>query len=546
MTSNWLSLFQSAKNVSTPLVTIQTPDQGATVEALRVHFAADTKQITPIVTWDCIRGIQWANESGLAMLWQIMSPAAQSGSSYGQQAARTQPMPTKQDVEALRKRLQEGFADPINALEFAARCTDRAIFVMMNAHLFWEKPHFVQAAWNLRDPFKGSMRTLVFLTEIGVITPMSLRDSLPLVEALPTIEEIDAMVKEQFDCAQMKDDPGVRAAAVDALCGLASFPAEQALAMSFCRRNGALTLDLDALWERKRQAVEQTPGLSIWRGDDSFGKIGGLENIKTFLTDLLGGEEPPRLIVFIDEIEKAMAGATSEGGDSSGTTQEMHGTLLAEMQNRNYPGLILVGPAGTGKSQIAKSFAGEAKKPCVMLDLSSMKNKFVGESNANLNHALRMVYSISQGRALWIATCNSIAQLPPELKRRFSLGTFFVDLPSKEELAPIWSIYLKQFGLDTKQKRPIDDGWTGADVKACCSLAWKLRKPLLHAAEFLTPVAQTDGAKIQALRQASSGKYLSASYPGKYIYGKSESPVVATSGVSTKTKRAISIPSDVN
>jgi hypothetical protein len=39
-----------------------------------------------------------------------------------------------------------------------------------------------------------------------------------------------------------------------------------------------------------------------------------------------------------------------------------------------------------------------------------------------------------EGRMLFIATCNSIASLPPELRRRFTLGTFFFDLPTALEL----------------------------------------------------------------------------------------------------------------
>ena len=91
---------------------------------------------------------------------------------------------------------------------------------------------------------------------------------------------------------------------VDALIGLAAFPAEQVLAMSLSK-NG---LDLDRLWERKCQAVEQTPGLTIWRGGETFDQIGGCENIKRFLAAVLLGREAPRVIVFVDEIEKAFVG----------------------------------------------------------------------------------------------------------------------------------------------------------------------------------------------------------------------------------------------
>ena len=103
---------------------------------------------------------------------------------------------------------------------------------------------------------------------------------------------------------------------VDALIGLAAFPAEQVLAMSLSK-NG---LDLDRLWERKCQAVEQTPGLTIWRGGETFDQIGGCENIKRFLTAALLGREAPRVIVFVDEIEKAFTGT---GTDMSGVKTEM-------------------------------------------------------------------------------------------------------------------------------------------------------------------------------------------------------------------------------
>src|SRR5437667_8685407 len=102
---------------------------------------------------------------------------------------------------------------------------------------------------------------------------------------------------------------------VDALIGLAAFPAEQVLAMSLSK-NG---LDLDRLWERKCQAVEHTLGLAIWRGGETFDRIGGCDNIKRFLTAVLHGREAPRVIVFVDEIEKAFTGT---GTDMSGVKTE--------------------------------------------------------------------------------------------------------------------------------------------------------------------------------------------------------------------------------
>ena len=143
---------------------------------------------------------------------------------------------------------------------------------------------------------------------------------------------------------------------VDALIGLAAFPAEQVLAMSLSK-NG---LDLDRLWERKCQAVEQTPGLTIWRGGETFDQIGGCENIKRFFTAVLLGREAPPVIVFVDEIEKAFTGT---GTDMSGVKTEMTGTMLSWMQDHSADGLIFIGPPGAAKSAVGKAAGATAGIP---------------------------------------------------------------------------------------------------------------------------------------------------------------------------------------
>src|SRR5205085_7199983 len=62
----------------------------------------------------------------------------------------------------------------------------------------------------------------------------------------------------------------------------------------------------------------------------------------------------------------------------------------------------------------------------------------------------------------FIGTCNDITRLPPEFSRaeRFD-GIFFLDLPGREEKDAIWRMYLRMFELDAQQRRPGDDNWTG-------------------------------------------------------------------------------------
>ena len=155
-----------------------------------------------------------------------------------------------------------------------------------------------------------------------------------------------------------------------------------------------------------------------------------------------------------------------------------------------------------------------------------MKGNLVGDSEKNIRAAMKVIDAVSQGRALYIATCNKIASIPPELKRRFTLGTFFFDLPTLAERAAIWKHYVKKFNLGGKDVRigsnkyqidgVSDEGWTGADIFNCCNRAWMFDSSLGEAAKYATPICKTDPQGIEALRNVADGAFISANYEGLY------------------------------
>jgi ATPase family protein associated with various cellular activities (AAA) len=514
--------FRAAVRAATPLIAVRTSDPAQTIEAINIAFNGAAP---PMLAWDIVRGVRWLNAMGIEVAWYtFLNKAA------GMEAIPTTPKKLQEAASELSLKT----ANLVETLSLAQDMPEESILWIHNAHLYYRREDVLQGIWNCRDTFKSNQRALVLLTTLGATLPPEIAgDVMSFDEPLPTIEELNRIIALQYDAVGIAPpSDGTLTRAVDAVCGLAAFPAEQVTAMSFIKRDGKIVLDTEALWERKRQQIEATPGLSVWRKLAKFDDIGGLDNLKQFMRLIIGGEQPPRTLVFLDEIEKSMAGALEGAGDSSGTSQEMHGTLLTEMENQNYDGLILVGPPGTCKSQFAKAAAGEAGIPLICFDLSAMKSKFVGSSNEQLNTALRVVRSVSQGRALFIATCNKIAALPPELKRRFKSGIFYNDLPTSEERRRIWAIYMKEYGIQP-QDFPADDGWTGAEIKTCCSNAWRFKRSLIQAADYITPVARTNAASIEALRTQASGTFLSATYPGFYQYNRSAGSAPAP----TKTRQ---------
>jgi hypothetical protein len=483
--------FKSIRRAGVPLCAIETADPRATIAGC--CKALNGKQDTVLLcAWDIIQGLQGLNEPGKAFA-QDVSPdgAVQSGN-------------PAECLKLLADRAPNRKEDGTGAL----------IVFWHNAQRFLDNESVAQGVWNLRDTFKARGALLVLLAPSLTLPAELKQDVVIITEALPNEAELSAIVDSiaadaQLPAEKIKD----KALVIDTLRGLSAFAAEQVLAMSITPES----IDAAGLWDRKQKMIEQTPGLSVWRGGETFEDLGGLDNLKGFLSKILtSGKTPVRALLYLDEIEKSLAGTA---GDTSGTSQDQLGVILKEMQDRNLPGMILVGPPGTGKSSIAKAAGAVAGAPVIACDLGAMKGSLVGQSEQRIRAAMDVFQAVSQGKGLAIATCNKLVALPPELKRRFSLGTFYIDLPTDAERARIWPLWLKRYGLD-KQTLPQCDSWTGAEIRACCDVAFRAGMSLVDAAAYVVPVVKSAPDQIEALRKLASGRFISASAPGVYKYNQ--------------------------
>jgi hypothetical protein len=173
-------------------------------------------------------------------------------------------------------------------------------------------------------------------------------------------------------------------------------------------------------------------------------------------------------------------------------------------------GVLVTGVPGCGKSLVAKTLARTWEMPLVLLDPSRLYGPYVGESEGKLAEALRTAEALAPC-VLWVdeiekgfaagghgdggvsrrilgtflrwmqdrppgvflaATCNDVAQLPPELTRKGRFDEiFFVDLPDATERRDILCLHLRKrnrdpvaFELETLVG--LSDGFTGAEVEA--------------------------------------------------------------------------------
>lgn len=500
-------LVRHARRVSTPIIAISTADQSATVQALAEKF-----NTIPLIQWDCARAFAPANKAGKDAIREIMPADAFPGSTPGLNLAE--------------------------ALTMILKAPEKTIVFLLNAHLFWTEPGVIQGIANTRDEFKQDARTLIMLAPI-VRLPIELQqDVMTIDEPLPNEDTIRTIlidaVKDARESSKAIPEPTAAELqhAVEAMSGLAAYPVEQAAAVTLAT---AGRLDVDNLWNRKRAFVEQTRGLKFDTSTGTLADLGGLAQVKLHADEIFHGAEPPRAILRIDEIEKALAGASGPIGDSSGTSQDALGVILREMEDNGWAGMIEVGPPGSGKSEFSKKMGRTFGVPSLELDLGAMKGSLVGQSEENIRTAMKVVKAIAGTACYLLGTCNRLEVLPPELRRRFTDGIWFFDLPTDEERAPIWSINLARFGLsgDVPALVEMSRHWTGAEIRNVCRRAYRTRKPIEEAKRYIVPVSEADPDGIEKLRRMAAGKFLSTSLPGKYQHPNDAS---ATSEQATRRR----------
>jgi len=173
-------------------------------------------------------------------------------------------------------------------------------------------------------------------------------------------------------------------------------------------------------------------------------------------------------ILFLDEIEKSLAGASGPQGDG-GVSSDMLGTFLTWMQDRS-------------------------------------------------------------GSIITIATANETRYLPPELTRKGRFDeTFFVDLPTARERRDILAASLRLYRRDPEQVgdlgilEPHTRGFTGAEIAALVpdALFYAFTEAerdltiddLITSALSVVPSSKTQAEKIQGLRDWAKGRARPASLP---------------------------------
>lgn len=497
-----------------PLINVHTGDsvesQDAIVSMINERNKA-ARQKTPVVVWDCIRGLRSANTLGQERI--IASVGVDVA-----KAVTTLPMLSLQLAELKKAAL------------------DDALIILNNPHFQYATPgagDSVQAIQNMRDLMELRHCRIVMLVPFGTSVPNILTGDIMVVEDAPPdrdtilseLRDIETAAQEDFgtDKAKLSDDEARDVC--DLVSGFSLFSIRQIASVSVQpqSKDQPDLFNKLAIQRQKAKQIENVPGLEIWDGNERFSDLANLDQLVWFCEQL---KSRTRIVVLLDEIEKQLghAGSALDGGASIA----QFGLILSFMEDKKVDGLLLAGHPGNGKSHIAKALANEAGCMCLSVNWGRSKGRYVGETEGNTARILKTIESLAGTGILFVATSNNLALLPPELQSRFTLGTFMVELPEGKALNQIWDLRRKEFGVESKPWRDTN-GMSGRDIRNACRLASTMNVPLADVKDMIVPTYVAHKDAVEHLRVQAHGRYLDASKPGVYtnktLEGESEKEI---------------------
>lgn len=294
--------------------------------------------------------------------------------------------------------------------------------------------------------------------------------------------------------------------------GLPEFEIINILSLALADNGEIGRSDLKLIHDQKKQLVQKSGIMEMVAVREKLSDIGGLENLKNWLT---------AKAKVLKNIDKAQA----------------YGVDLPK-------GVLIAGLPGCGKSLNAKAAAALFDVPLLRMDMGRLMGKYVGESEANMRHAIALAEAISpcvlwidelekafagigaggggnevttrlfgtfltwmqekDGLAFVVATANNITHLPPELLRKGRFDEiFYVGLPSPAERAKIFEIHIGRrrpkdlAHIDIAKLAKATEGYSGADIEGVVKDAIEL--------SFTNdlPAVSTDTI-LQAIRNTAS------------------------------------------
>lgn len=370
---------------------------------------------------------------------------------------------------------KEKLYDPVKMMDFIDKYDKSAVFIIKDFHDIWGN---FQAKRRLRDILEKAEDTYkpILLVTPQINIPMELEKLVTVVSyELPTREKVEEQLSGMEAFLESKDlevpTGRDRVAIVNALVGMTESEIVNVLKKSVAKHK---KIAVEEIVAEKEQVIKKTGLLEYVTKLGNMDNVGGLDTLKDWFNDAYYAFDYEARQYGVDPVR----------------------------------GCVAAGFPGTGKSLVAKSVAHMWNLPLLKMNMSDIMDSKVGQSEKNIDRALKLAESVSpcvlwidefekalagmsssdrsdggttsrviQSLLTWlsdkdapvfvIATANDITKLPAELTRagRFD-DIFFVSLPAQNEREDIYKIHLGKRGYKLCDTSEDHNCFTSAQIEA--------------------------------------------------------------------------------
>lgn len=371
----------------------------------------------------------------------------------------------------------------------------------------------VQALQHQAEYGKGHLKHVVIVSPRGVSLPAELDPLYALVDhARPNEAELakslDYVAPDSGDIGLTDDE---RKRVIEAGMGMTRFQYEGAIGRCLVENKAVLTADY--IWQHKVELINRSPALTLYRGKETFDDLGGMQGMKDFairsLTSqckvkaarargiVIGGPPGTGKTAFCKALGN-MIGRPTLIFDVGSLKGSLHGQTEQNLREVidicNSSGRIIL-----FLDEVEKALAGAGH------DAQTSGGIMTGVLGTMLSWM-----SDTTAEIYFIMSTNDIAKLPAPFIRAGRIdAVFHLDLPGADQKQKIWQIYLKKFELP-EQDLPDDENWTGAEIESCCASACRLGIPLTEAYKYVVPVWKRIREEITATRLVAKTTCLDA------------------------------------
>lgn len=362
------------------------------------------------------------------------------------------------------------------------------IFVLKDFHLHFDNKLTIRMLRNACNVLKRRRNMIVFVGHKYVV-PGELQKEIQLLDYdLPDSEAIAERINFIKDSVNnelthankppIEVDESIIEGAVEAAKGMTAHEVENALALAYTSVGKFDNEFVACVFQEKIAQLKKSGLLTYMEPNISFENVGGMQGLKTWLN----------------------------------TRKNAYSKEAREYDLPLPKGMLLASVPGAGKSLICKAIAKEFDCPLFSLDIGSVFDSLVGNSERNMREMIKTVESIGKcvilideiekslsnsavsgsgdsgvssrifgtfltwlndrkNPAFIVATTNNHTLLPSALIRKGRFDQlFWVDLPTAEERREIFNVVIKKYNRNPKNfslKTLVNgaEDFTGAEIE---------------------------------------------------------------------------------